>query len=349
MSVPILGLWGVLFGLILTGAVVAQTPGKPWPIRVVIVTTFESGNDTGDAPGEFQFWVEREHLDQVLRFPAAAHPLRTNPEHTVLGVVSGTCLPNASATMMALGLDQRFDLSHAYILINGIAGVDPADASVGSAAWARYVVGDVMQEIDVRETPQGWPYGLYPEGAKGPNQPPSREGKNMWALNARLAAWAYQQTKTLKLTDDPAVAAFRATYTGFPNAQKRPFVLLGDDFASDHYWHGERMTQFANDWVKLYTGGKGNFVMTDMEDSGFMNSIERLDKIHKVDMQRVLVLRTASNFSMQAPGSTAYASLSEPYLGGERLGYESAWLVGSTVLHQILQNWDKTHAQIPGE
>ena len=45
---------------------------KPWPIRAVIVTTFETGNDTGDAPGEFQFWVEREHLDEVLHFPAAS-------------------------------------------------------------------------------------------------------------------------------------------------------------------------------------------------------------------------------------------------------------------------------------
>ena len=32
--------------------------------RVVIVTMFERGEDTGDAPGEFQYWVEREHLDR---------------------------------------------------------------------------------------------------------------------------------------------------------------------------------------------------------------------------------------------------------------------------------------------
>jgi purine nucleoside permease len=47
-----------LFALLLTPAH-AQTPQKPWPIRAVIVTTFEVGNDTGDIPGEFQFWVER--------------------------------------------------------------------------------------------------------------------------------------------------------------------------------------------------------------------------------------------------------------------------------------------------
>ena len=28
-------------------------------IKVVIVTMFERGEDTGDTPGEFQLWVER--------------------------------------------------------------------------------------------------------------------------------------------------------------------------------------------------------------------------------------------------------------------------------------------------
>ena len=38
--------------------------------------------------------------------------------------------------IMALGLDPRFDFRNAYWLVAGIAGVDPADASLGSAAWA---------------------------------------------------------------------------------------------------------------------------------------------------------------------------------------------------------------------
>ena len=118
----------------------ANAQQKPWPIRAVIVATFEIGADTGDTPGEFQFWVEREHLTEVVDFPGGVHPLRTNAEHTILGMVSGTTLVNATASMMALGLDTRFDLTHAYWLINGIAGVDPQAASVGSAAWADYVV-----------------------------------------------------------------------------------------------------------------------------------------------------------------------------------------------------------------
>jgi purine nucleoside permease len=329
----------------------AQTAQKPWPIRAVIVTTFEVGKDTGDTPGEFQFWVEREHLDEVIDFPDGTHPIRTNKEHTVLGIVSGTTLVNATASMMALGLDPRFDLSHAYILINGIAGVDPHVASIGSADWADYVVGDVVREIDPREAPKDWPYGLFPTGSIRPNPPttdtPTWHRSNLYTLNPKLVRWAYEQTKSLNLGDDPKVKAFRAGFVGFPNAQKPPFVLIGTTFASDYYWHGAIMNKFAEDWVRLWTKGQGTFTTTEMEDAGFMGAIERLGHVHRVDPDRVLVLRTGSNFSMQRPGQTAAASLTEPYIGG-RLALESAYLCGSTVLHEILDHWDTTYSHIPG-
>ncbi len=335
----------------LTASARAQTADKPWPVRAVIVTTFEIGADTGDAPGEFQLWVEREHLDEIVPFPGGVHPLRTNREHTVLGMVSGTTLVNATASLMALGLDPRFDLTHAYFLINGIAGVDPADASIGSAAWARFVVGDPSRYIDPREAPAGWPYGFFPSGATAPDPPsipPSNWLRSLdYPLNASLAEWAYAQTRDLKLLDDPAVATFRAGFTGSPNAQRPPFVLLGDTLASDTYWHGAVMTRYANDWVRLYTGGKGNFVMTEMEDSGFMEAIARLSALGRIDPARIMVLRTGSNYSMERPGHTAVESVTAPYIG-TRVAVESAWLCGSTVLHWLLTHWGTAYTQVPG-
>jgi purine nucleoside permease len=323
---------------------------QPWKIRAVVVTTFEVGKDTGDVPGEFQFWVEREHLDEVLDFPGGTHPLRTNKDRTVLGMVSGTTLVNATASMMALGLDPRFDLTHAYFLINGIAGVDPAVASIGSAAWASYVVGDVAREIDPRDAPAGWPYGLFPVGAHTPNPPSVPDAPwmrtNLYTLNAGLARWAFDQTKSLTLVDDPVVADFRSGFTGFPQAQKPPFVLMGDTFASDYYWHGTVMTQYARDWVRLFTSGKGRFVMTEMEDSGFMNALERLAAMKRVDSDRVMVLRTGSNYSMPRPGHTAVESVTAPYIGS-RVALEAVWLCGSTVLHKLLGNWDLYEGTIP--
>jgi purine nucleoside permease len=344
--------------LLLTLPSPAQSVQKAWPIRAVIVATFEIGKDTGDVPGEFQFWVEREHLTETLDFPGGAvgpsgpRPIRTNVEHTILGIVSGTTLVNATASMMALGLDPRFDLTHAYILINGIAGVDPQIASIGSAAWADFVVNDVAREIDPREAPADWPYGIFPSGAlrPAPDALPNTSWtrSNLYTLNPKLTAWAYAQTKDLNLGDDPVVADFRAGFTNYPNARRPPFVLIGDTFASDYYWHGKIMTQYARDWVRLYTGGKGVFATTEMEDAGFMNAIERLNAMHRVDTDRVLDLRTASNYSEERPGHTAVESVTAPYIGS-RLALESAYLCGSTVLHKILADWATTYAHIPGD
>lgn len=330
---------------------------KPWPIRAVIVTTFEIGADTGDVPGEYQLWVEREHLDQPLDFPggpvvpANQHALRINKDHTVVGLLSGTTLVNATASLMALGLDPRFDLTHAYFLINGIAGVDPADASIGSAAWATFVINDVGRSIDPHDAPADWPYGIFPIGAHAPNPDTVPvapwQRTNLYELNPKLAQWAYQRTRNLDLGDDPKVAEFRKRYTGFPNAQRPPFVLQGDTFASDLYWHGPTMTKYANDWVRLFTHGRGNFVMTEMEDSGYLNAIERLAAMHRVDARRVMVLRTGSNFCMPAPGHTSVESVTAPYIG-TRIAVESAWLVGSTVLHNLLENWETYRVTTPG-
>jgi purine nucleoside permease len=83
-----------------------------------------------------------------------------------------------------------------------------------------------------------------------------------------------------------------------------------------------------------------------MEDSGFLNAIDRLDAMHRVDARRVLVLRTGSNYCMERPGHDAVESVSAPYIG-KTLALESAWLVGSTVLHNLLTNWSTTRDHIP--
>jgi purine nucleoside permease len=85
-----------------------------------------------------------------------------------------------------------------------------------------------------------------------------------------------------------------------------------------------------------------------MEDSGFLQAIERLDRMRRVDAKRVLVLRTGSNYSMPRPGHTAVESVTAPYIGS-KLSLEAAWLCGSTVLHQILEHWDVTATRVPGD
>src|SRR3954454_8269835 len=112
-----------MFFCLAAGLPVAARP-KPIRVNVVVVAMFEVGNDTGDQPGELQYWVERDHLDRVYPLPAGYHALRMNAEGE-MAVLTGQGTAHAAATIMALGLDPRFDLSHAYWLIAGIAGGSP--------------------------------------------------------------------------------------------------------------------------------------------------------------------------------------------------------------------------------
>src|SRR5215467_6784496 len=171
--------------------VLAQAPAKPIEVKVVVVNMFEVGADTGDAPGEYQYWVEREHLDTVLPFPEGYHDLRLNKNNGVLGVLTGVGTARAAATIMALGQDPRFDLTHAYFVVVGIAGIDPAVGSLGSAVWADYIVdGDLAHEIDAREIPKDWPTGYVPLGKSTPYEQPrqARFGDDglMYQLNPVL-------------------------------------------------------------------------------------------------------------------------------------------------------------------
>src|SRR5437016_8451812 len=154
----------VALAIVILGAAARLTAlaEKRIPVKVVVVTMFERGADTGDEPGEFQYWVEREHLDRVYPFPQGYRDLRMNRQG-VLGIVTGIGTAKAAASIMALGMDPRFDLRKSYWIVAGISGIDPADGSLGSAAWAEWVIdGDLAHEIDSREIPPDWKTGYIP-------------------------------------------------------------------------------------------------------------------------------------------------------------------------------------------
>ncbi len=345
----------VLLGMVAGGMALSATAAAAEVIRpkVVVVAMFEADEDTGDRPGEFQFWVEREKLTRVWPFPQGYRDVRTNADGSVLGVVTGVGTARSAATIMALGLDPRFDLSKSYWLVAGIAGVDPHDAPLGSAVWAEWIVdGDLGHEIDTREIPAGWTTGYIPLRKKKPYElPVDRSEGEAYRLNTALVEWAYQLTKDTPLGDTEPMQKRRALYKGFPNAQRPPFVLKGDNLAAMTYWHGKFLNQWANDWVKYYSDGTGNYVTTAMEDTGTLQSLTWLARAKRADVNRVLVLRTASNFDMQWPGGDAAESLSGEKLGPGYSAYipslEAAHKVGSRVVHELVKNWSRYENTLP--
>jgi purine nucleoside permease len=325
---------------------------KPIPVKVVIVNLFEIGADEGDAPGEFQLWKTRRHLDTRIPFPQGYHDLFYNPKTQVLGMVTGMGNIKSATATLALGLDPRFDLTHAYWLVAGIAGIDPQAASVGSAAWAHYLVdGDMAHEIDPREIPADWKYGYFALHSKGPQDKTPLQPVNgeMFELNPALQDWAFNLTKDVKLTDDPTVAQMRAAYTTFPAAQTPPRVIKGDQLAAMTYWHGEKMTQWARDWTAFWTGGKGQFVTSAMEETGIAQSLTYLTKAHRADISRLMVLRAGSNFTMPPPGVTAAQNVLRENQGytGMNVALESLYQTGSVVIDELLAHWPRYAAKTP--
>ena len=325
----------------------------PWPVKVVIITTFEVGKDSGDVAGEFQDWYEREHLTTRYALPAAYHDAFAN-DAGVLAFVTGEGTAHAAASVMALGNDPRFDFSRTYWLLAGIAGGDPADASLGSAAWAEWVVdGDLAHEIDAREMPKDWVSPFIPLDSSSP-YPKERKHSSLndvvFHLNGDLRNWAYELTKDTPLVDNDRMKTNRARYTDHPNAQKPPFVLKGDNLASSTFWHGKLMNQWANDWVSYWTDGKGNYATTAMEDTGAMQSLHMLSNAGRVDFARVLDLRTVSNYDSQPPGMTAAESLAQENAGDYSAfgpAVEAAYRVGSRVVHELTGHWDKYESTPP--
>ena len=75
----------------------------------------------------------------------------------------------AAASVMALGLNPRFDLTRAFFLITGVAGIAPSQGALASVVLPEYVVeGTLTHELDAREIPPGWPDGFVPIGKSIP-------------------------------------------------------------------------------------------------------------------------------------------------------------------------------------
>jgi len=335
----------LLFAALMAAPLHAAAAEPAFPVKVVVVTMWEEGDDTGDGQGELQNWVARYPLPETIPFPAGQRHLRYNREREVLAIVTGEGTARAAASIMALGLDPRFDLTRAYWLVAGIAGANPDTAPLASAIWAEWVVdGDLAFEIDAREIPPDWSTGYVPLFGTHPYQePPPTDGYGpVYRLNPATVEWAYRLTRDIALPDPPGLRGWRASYAGHAGAVLTPRVMKGDTISASTFWHGDRLNDWAARWVDYWTKGKGVFFTSAMEDTGTLAAMTRLANAGRIDMDRVMILRTTSNFTMQHPGISAAESLA-----GEGLTFsafmpslDAAFVVGRVVVDEIVDHWD---------
>jgi len=199
---------------------------------------------------------------------------------------------NAAASLMALTFSDKFDLRRTYFMIAGIAGIDPMQGTVGSAAWAKYLVDFGIQwELDAREKPESWPSGYLGINTKSPaDKPPLDYKTEVFKLNPDLADAAYALSKNVVLADSPEAQAARAKFSYAP-ANQPPKVIQCDTLASDTWWSGKYIGERARDWTKLVTDGKGVYCTTQQEDNATYEALSRAASVHRVDLNRAVLRR----------------------------------------------------------
>jgi purine nucleoside permease len=166
----------------------------------------------------------------------------------------------------------------------------------------------------------------------------------VWRLDPGLTRWAFQMTRDRALPDSPVLAKARAGFASEPTSQGPPHVFIGASLGTVRFWHGDRRTQWARDWVKTWTDGQGALAMSDGEDQAVLDTLALFAKEGRVDIRRVLVLRTASNYSREGDGQVQTVEFAD---GGLEAGVEAAWRAGSPVVKALVAGWDRYATTIP--
>ena len=305
----------------------------PLAPKVLVVTMFKA-----EAGG----WLKNEKLDQKLAIPglSKAFPELSCNDRGLCLVTTSMGYANAASSISALVHSDALDLSHTYVLIAGIAGVDPKQGTLGSAHWARYAIdGGLQWEIDGRALPEGWTTGYYGIYTKKPGDKPKLDyGTEVIALNAALAEKAFALSKDVELIDSDSAKAYRAHYPAAP-ANAPPTVTLCDTVSGDTWWHGKAISDAMAAWAKTLTDGAATYCTTQQEDNATLTALQRGADMGRLDFSRVALLRAASNFDQEYPGETPAESLASNS-GGFVPSVVNAWRVGSKLTNEILDNWD---------
>lgn len=316
----------------------------PRPLKVVVISMFEP---------EAAPWIAPFALTEKIPVPGLSpdHPeLRCNADD-VCQMTVGMGHANAAASTLALTLDPKFDLRRTYFLVAGISGIDPMQGTLGSATWARWLVNfGIAHEIDAREMPKHWKHGYYGILTKGPGEKPKFEYRSEAAqLNEPLLQKVLALTKNVQLADSKEAKAYRARYREAA-ARSAPKVMQCDTLGGDTWWHGHRLGQHARDWAKLMTDGQATYCTTQQEDNATYNALERAAAAGRVDLKRLMVLRTGSNFDRPYPGQSAHASLlasGNGGTGGFGPATQNLQVVGGVVVRDIVKNWSQWQLGVP--
>lgn len=311
--------------------------------KVMLITMF--------AP-EAQNWIDRLGLTQEVKVPglSAEYPaVRCNTQQVCL-MVTGMGQTNAAASTLALSLSSQFDLRKTYFVVAGIAGINPHQGTIGTAAWAHYLVEFGTQwELDSRDAPKDWPTGYIGINTKGPNEKPPLDYKTeVFELNPALQAKALALSKNVVLSESKESTAWRQHYPYAP-ANQAPKVTGCDTLAGNTWFSGTRLSERAEVWTKLLTDNKGVYCTTQQEDNSTYEALLRASHAGKVDISRLAVVRAGSDFDRPYPGYSEVDNLLKyADQGGFVPALENLYRAGNPLVQNIVEHWSVWEKGIPG-
>jgi len=318
--------------------------GERRPVKVIIISMFGP---------EGQVWLDHIGPWRDIAVPGlspdypAVHCNRSN----VCVVTTGMGHSNAAASMTALVFSRLFDLSRTYFIVAGVGGIDPAHGTLGSTAWARYLVEFGIQwEIDAREIPLDWTTGYLGIDTTGPTQkPPLDYRTEVFQLNEALLSAAFALSRHVPLADSAQAQAARSKFAYGP-ANLPPSVLQCDTVSDDTWFSGTLLAQRARDWTKIVTDGRGDFCTAQQEDNATYEALKRGASARLLDLDRVAVLRAGSNFLRPHDGqSSADNLLNYATEGGFAIALENLYRTASPLVQQIVDNWRTWRRGVPTE
>ncbi|NYE59468.1 purine nucleoside permease [Duganella sp. 1224] len=322
----------LLCALLLAGASSTVPAAPPRPVKVMIISMF----DQEAAP-----WNDKLELQQSIPVPGLSprYPVVRCNSEDVCQLTTDMGKANAAASVAALVHSGLFDLRAAYFLVAGIGGIDPAQGTTGTAAWSRYLVdADLAWELDARERGEGWSTGYLGINTKTPTDvPPLHYGSEMYQLDEALLQRALSLSRDVQLSDSDQARAYRARYGAAP-ASAPPRVTQCDTMTGNTWYHGTLLGQRARDWFRMLTAGQGTYCIVAQEDNATYTALKRGAEAGLLDLRRVAVLRTASNFDRQPPGMTALESM-HAQSGGYPPALRNLYLAGSPLVRDIVAHW----------
>ena len=307
--------------IVLLGSVApAGGADSAFAVDTLILTTFD---------GEQEPFLRHQHWDRV--FPAADGefaPIHCRTDDRVCVTMTGTTKSKSGPSTMALLRDPRLLLNRqSLFIVAGIAGIRSQAGTLGTAGLADWVV-DVdlgTHFVDRRQAPpQGWlPFDAYDQAA--------------YRLNAALVSQAYQATRLLILDDDLTAEAERVHYGLLEVAEipacnaATPPAPTGSGLAPTRR---QSRPHPAGADHRGHPGYRGYRCSSEFEDPAIAGALKRLGLL-----DRLLVVRTASDFEDERPGTSPralYDLLHSPagfagYNIARENAYRVAWQLADTV------------------